>query len=214
MKNLLLVLILITSSSAMANNYGLRLGINQPSANVDTNATGNQLGLKEEIGFSIGAFYERKISEKLRLSIDLAYSTYEINRSNIIIPGTGYIQTDSLIEYSYLTIRPTISYNVTKGLGLIGGLTIETPLSADSTETTKSSLGVGTPTITVDNQDIKSDSETIRASLNLGIDYRLELEKLTLIPRLMYQMGLNPNYDANGTKIEIDAFIFDLGVLF
>ena len=210
MNKILMVCFLLISTNVFANQFGARFGLNQTYAD----ATPTNGDIDEELGFSFGIFYERAINSKLNLSVDLLYSAYNSSQTSLTIPSTGFILEETEIEYRYLTIRPTVTYRVLKNFDLIGGLTLETPLSAESKEETTTSNGSGGVNKTSQTNDVKSDSESLKISANIGIGYRFNFDSFTLIPRLMYQIGLNSAFDSNGSELEIDALMLDFGVLF
>jgi hypothetical protein len=111
------------SSAAMAQDYGLTIGVHQTTASIDATDTSSQLGgattgsVSGRLGYDLGltASFELVPSWRFRTG-----ALYDLRPFDYKIPNFGTVG----YNFSYIDVPVNVQYNFTPVVGIYGGMIV------------------------------------------------------------------------------------------
>jgi hypothetical protein len=112
------------STGAMAQDYGLTLGIHQTSASVDTSSAGTDLygasgSVSGKLGFDAGLTASFELMPAFRFRTGLLYDQRQIDYK-LASPAVGTVS----YNFAYLDVPVNAQFNITPMIGIYGGLIV------------------------------------------------------------------------------------------
>lgn len=203
MKNKILGLLIILSFSSFAGGrFGAYLGGTYNDLNLSNS---NDYSKKGKVSFDIAGVFHHDIGDKMAVELQLGFTSHKGEAKWVEQPG---VNATSSLNFDYLYLRPLLKYGITSELNILGGFTLGYLTSA------KNKVKFNNPSYQNEEISIKNLSKNLRYALNLGVEYKIEVENLTLIPRLSYELSLSDSFHDGGQKLKFNVLSLGLGVLF
>lgn len=177
----------LLSSTAMAQEYGLAVGIHQTSASVD-NTTGSSGKVEGKLGFEAGLAVAFELIPNLRFRTGL---TFDQRQFDYKISGNKF-----QFNYAYLDVPVNAQYNFTPMFGVFGGLLV----GIKASDSTKVPSGM-----TLD-ADMKSLYPLIDLGVNMTFDDMIGFD-------VYYERGIGEFASATGLSLK-DYSTFGLRFLY
>lgn len=210
MKHKILGLLLILSFSSFGGGkIGAYLGGSYNFFSLDESGPSSNMKTKNKISLDVAGVFHHDIMETLAIELQLGYTSHtgKMNwTADAMIPSYG----KSTINFDYLYLRPLVKYGVTSEINVLGGFTFGYLTSAKN----DAKYSVNVPDLQDGKASIKGISKSLRYALNLGVEYKIELESLTLVPRLAYEFALSDSVNHSGSKGKFNVLSLGVGVLF
>ena len=113
---------LLISSAAMAQDYGLTIGVHQTTATVDTTGSGKWLSgttgsVSGKLGFDAGLTASFELVPNVRFRSGLLYDQRQFDYK---LTGGQTVG----INFAYLDVPVNVQYNITPMVGIYGGLIV------------------------------------------------------------------------------------------